>query len=93
MMVLYPFAARERFQALGQARAFVWMRLAAFNRDIAGLRWMMVAFAVQWLGATGAMAQRQLGRLANDQLRRAWRGACFAQGLRPADTTVAAARR
>ena len=51
MMVLYPFAAREGFQPLRRAQAFVWTRLAAFNCDVAGLRWMIVALAVRSLGS------------------------------------------
>jgi hypothetical protein len=97
MMVLYPFAARQAFrplrQAQAQAQAFVWMRLATFNRDVAGLRGMMVALAGRWLGAAGAVTQRQLSRLASYLLRRAWQGAHFAEGLPTADTMVAAAGR
>jgi hypothetical protein len=93
MMLLYPFAAREGFQPLRRTQAFVWTRLAAFNCDVAGLRWMIVALAVRSLGAVCALAQRQLGRLARNVLRRAWQGARFAAGLRPADTMVAAGGR
>jgi hypothetical protein len=93
MMVLYPFVAREGFQPLRRAQAFVWTRVAAFNCEVAGLRWMIVALAVRSLGAVCALAQRQLGRLARNVLRRAWQGARFAAELRPADTTVAAGGR
>jgi hypothetical protein len=93
MMVAHLFAARESFQPLRRAQAFVWTRLAAFNCDAAGLRWMIVALAVRSLGAVGALAQRQLGRWARNVLRRAWQGARFAAELRPADTMVAAGGR
>ena len=93
MMVAHFFAARESFQPLRRAQAFVWMRLAAFNCDAAGLRWMIVALAVRSLGAVWALAQRQLGRWARNVLRRAWQGARFAAELRPADTMVAAGGR
>ena len=93
MMVAHLFAARESFQPLWRAQAVVWMRLAAFGCDAAGLRWMIVALAVRLLGGVWALAQRQLGRWARNVLRRAWQGARFAAGLRPADTTVAAGGR
>jgi len=89
MMVTHLFAARESLQPLWRAQAFVWVRLAAFNCDAAGFRWMIVALAVRLLGAASALTRRQLRRWARSVLRRAWQGARFAAELRAADTMVA----
>lgn len=93
MMVAHFFAAREGLQPLWRAQAFVGTRLAAFNGDAAGLRWVIVALAVRSLGAVSTLVQRQLDRWARNVLRRAWQGARFAAELRPADTMVAAGGR
>ena len=93
MMFSRACAVHAGLSPLWRLQAWAIERLASVLPPSIDLRWAIAALAIAALAALEAMIHRQLVLLARHTMRRALKGARFADRSATADSMVAAARR